>query len=147
VRRENVRYKTGFYTCVRYLPVILLVVLALSQIYLARTVSLSPWAGGGFGMFSTPDAPRSRTVRAYVLTPGVKREIAIPDSLKDAALRAAAIPTDLRLTALALGIAGAPTPEHVPPRAVLIEVWKTEYDPETLAPLPGIVKSLEVPVE
>ena len=129
------------------MPVILLVVLALSQIYLVRTVSLSPWAGGGFGMFSTPDAPRSRTVRAYVLTPGVRREVAIPDSLKDAALRAAAIPTDSRLTALALEIAGAPTPEHIPPRAVLIEVWKTEYDPETLAPSPGIVKSLEVPVE
>ncbi len=126
---------------------ILLVVLALSQIYLARTESLSPWAGGGFGMFSTPDAPRSRTVRAYVLTPGVRREVEIPDALKDATLRAAAIPTDPRLTALALEIAGVPTPEDMPPRAVLIEVWKTEYDPETLAPSPRIVKSLEVPVE
>ena len=141
------RYKTGLYACIRYLPVILLVALALSQIYLVRTVSLSPWAGGGFGMFSTPDAPGSRTVRAYVLTPGVKREVPIPDSLKDAALRAAAIPTDSRLTALALEIARVPTPERVPPRAVLIEVWRAEYDPETLAPSPSIVKSLEAPVE
>ena len=87
VRRENVRYKTLIYTCVRYLPVILLVVLASSQLYLVHTESLSPWAGGGFGMFSTPDAPRSRTVRAYVLTPGVRREVKIPDYLRDAALR------------------------------------------------------------
>ena len=141
------RYKTGLYTCIRYLPVILLVVLALSQIYLVRTVSLSPWAGGGFGMFSTPDAPRSRTVRAYVLTPGVRREVEIPDYLSNAALRAAALPTDSRLTVLALEIAGVPTPEDTPPRAVVIEVWTTGYDPETLAPSPRIVKSLEVAIE
>lgn len=126
---------------------ILLAALALSQIYLVRTVSLSPWAGGGFGMFSTPDAPRSRTVRAYVLTPGVRREVEIPGSLRDAALRAAALPTDSRLVALALEIAEVPTPEDTQPRAVVIEVWRTGYDPETLAPSPRIVKSLEVGVE
>lgn len=126
---------------------ILLVVLALSQIYLVKTASLSPWAGGGFGMFSTPDAPRSRTVRAFVLTPGVRREVEIPDYLEDAALRAAALPTDSRLTALALGIARVQTPETATPRAVVIEVWKAEYDPETLAPSPRIVKSLEAAVE
>lgn len=126
---------------------ILLTVLALSQIYLVRTASLSPWAGGGFGMFSTPDAPRSRTVRAYVLTPGVRREILLPDRLSDAALRAAAMPTDSRFRALANRIAEIETPEAVLPRAVVIEVWKIEYDPETLTPSPKIVKSLEVEIE
>lgn len=140
-------YKTELYACVRCLPAVLLVVLALSQIYLVKTTSLSPWAGGGFGMFSTPDAPRSRVVRVYVLTPGVRREVDIPGSLADAALRAAAMPTDPRLRALALEIARVPTPEAVPPRAVVVEVWRTEYDPETLAPSPRIMKSLEAPVE
>ena len=125
----------------------MLTALALSQIYLVRTASLSPWAGGGFGMFSTPDAPRSRVVRAYVLTPGVRREIPVPDYLADAALRAAAMPTDSRLAALAREIADLPTPEAGPPRAVVIEVWKAEYDPETLAPSPRIVKSLEAAIE
>lgn len=138
------RYKTGLYICIRYLPVILLTALALSQIYLARTASLSPWSGGGFGMFSTPDAPRARTVRAYVLTPGVRREIPVPKHLSTAALRAAAMPTDSRLAALAYKIAEIETPEAASPRAVVIEVWKTGYDPETLTPSPGIVKSLEV---
>jgi hypothetical protein len=131
----------------RYLPVILLTALALSQIYLARTVSLSPWAGGGFGMFSTPDAPRNRAVRAYVLTPGVRREVKIPDHLSDAALRAGAMPTDARLTALARGIAEIPTPEAVTPKAVVIEVWRAAYEPLSLAPSPRIVKSLEVLID
>lgn len=141
------KYLTGLESCIRYLPVILLTALALSQIYLVRTASLSPWAGGGFGMFSTPDAPRSRVVRAYVLTPGVRREVEIPGSLRDAALRTAAMPTDSRLAALAYKIAEIPTPEVARPHAVAIEVWKAEYDPETLAPSPRIVKSLEIGVE
>jgi hypothetical protein len=127
--------------------VILLIALALSQIYLARTASLSPWAGGGFGMFATPDAPRSRTVRAYILTPGVRREILLPDRLSGAALRAAAMPTDSRFHALAHGIAEIETPEAASPRAVVIEVWKMEYDPETLTPSPRMVKSLEVAID
>ena len=98
-------------------------------------------------MFSTPDAPRSRTVRAYILTPGVRREIILPDYLSDAALRAAAMPTDSRFRALAHRIAEIEPPETAPPRAVVIEVWKAEYDPETLAPSPRIVKSLEAAVE
>jgi hypothetical protein len=33
-----------------YLPIILLIFVALNQIRLAKTSSLSPWWGGGFGM-------------------------------------------------------------------------------------------------
>jgi hypothetical protein len=38
------------------------------QRYNVEVHEQSPWIGGGFGMFSTIDAPGSRMVRAYVLT-------------------------------------------------------------------------------
>ena len=43
-------------------PAALLVTVALGQIVLARTVDLSPWKGGGFGMFATLDGTASRYV-------------------------------------------------------------------------------------
>ena len=44
----------------------LLLSVALTQMFLAQTQNLSPWKGGGFGMFSTVDSPGMRflSVRA-----------------------------------------------------------------------------------
>ena len=56
----------------RFLPLIpplALAVVAVAQFGLAHTAPLSPWKGGGFGMFSTQDQPRARTVRLHLLTP------------------------------------------------------------------------------
>lgn len=39
-----------------------------TQRYNVEVHEQSPWTGGGFGMFSTVDAPGSRMVRAYLLT-------------------------------------------------------------------------------
>ena len=44
-------------------PTILLLV-ALLQLYLAHTANLSPWKGGGFGMFAAVDSPSMRVVAA-----------------------------------------------------------------------------------
>lgn len=41
-------------------PSILLCTIALRQIWLAKTDTLSPWKGGGFGMFSCADTPGNR---------------------------------------------------------------------------------------
>ena len=46
----------------------LLVFIVLQQRYHVETEGQTPWAGGGFGMFSTVDVPGSRMVRAYALT-------------------------------------------------------------------------------
>jgi hypothetical protein len=47
----------------------LLVAVAARQLYLSHTQRLSPWKGGGFGMFASVDLPQYRVVRAYLLTP------------------------------------------------------------------------------
>jgi hypothetical protein len=45
-----------------------LVAVALHQIYLASSAGLTPWKGGGFGMFSSPDRPSYRAVRGHLET-------------------------------------------------------------------------------
>ena len=48
----------------RWLVAIVLVVVGLLQLYLAHTVGLSPWKGGGFGMFAAIDSPSMRVLAA-----------------------------------------------------------------------------------
>ncbi len=47
----------------------LLVLVACLQLWRAHTQHLTPWKGGGFGMFSTVDAPGKRILRTYLVTP------------------------------------------------------------------------------
>ncbi len=47
----------------------LLILIACWQIYRAHEQYLTPWKGGGFGMFSTVDAPGNRILRTYLITP------------------------------------------------------------------------------
>lgn len=51
----------------RGLPAAILVLVALLQIYLTHTAHLSPWKGGGFGMFGVTDAPTMRVIQAEAL--------------------------------------------------------------------------------
>ena len=115
------------------LPVALLITVAAAQVTLARTSSLSPWKGGGFGMFSTTDDAGRRRARVFVSAPGRSEEIAIPPSLEDAARRAAALPSDAQLSRLARGVLARETRYRRPVETVRIETWRVEYAPGTLA--------------
>ena len=52
----------------RYLAPAVLSALALLQLFFGQFHNLTPWKGGGFGMFSTPDGPSARVVRVYLET-------------------------------------------------------------------------------
>ena len=82
-------------------PGVLLVATAAAQMSAAHASTLSAWKGGGFGMFSTLDAPGFRDIRIRVEAPGRSEMVAVSPSLEDAAARAAAWPTDARLRRLA----------------------------------------------
>ena len=127
---------------VRALPVALLIVVALVQIVLARSEALSPWSGGGFGMFSTLDHGSRRHLHAFVLRPGMRREVVFPNSLAEEVARALALPTEARLEDIARALALTPTPDHGPASAVQIQVWHTRFDPETLTPASRILREL-----
>jgi hypothetical protein len=47
---------------------LVLIGIACLQLYLAHSHHLTPWKGGGFGMFSTVDSQGARFLRIYLLT-------------------------------------------------------------------------------
>jgi hypothetical protein len=117
-------------------PVALLVTVACVQVTLAKTAGLSPWKGGGFGMFSTTDDPGRRHVRIFVRGPERSEEIAVPSSLEDAARRAAVLPDEARLSRLAHLVAEREQRNHRAVDEVRIEAWRLEYAPDTLTATP-----------
>ena len=80
---------------------LLLCSIASLQIFLATTKSLSPWKGGGFGMFSTVDSPDARFLRIYLINGNEETAVPLPDSLKMLGREVQTIPS----AALASGLA------------------------------------------
>jgi hypothetical protein len=108
----------------RELPGALLVALALAQIGLAFGAQLSPWKGGGFGMFSTNDHGAFRSVRVLALGAAGEERVEVPPELRRAELRVRELPSERALGALAEALAGE-APEAAALRA---EVWRVELD-------------------
>ena len=117
----------------KLLPVGLLVLVAGTQVVLSRNAALSPWKGGGFGMFSTTDDGGRRWVRVFVSAPERSEEVAIAPSLEDAARRAAVLPADYELSRLAVGVVARERRYARPVETVRIEAWRIDYAPGTLA--------------
>jgi hypothetical protein len=131
----------------RGLPVLLLVAVAAAQLVLARSEALNPWSGGGFGMFSTLDHASRRHLHAFLLRPGLRREIVPPRALEREVSRLLTLPSRRRLRALADALADTPVPDHGPPLGVQVQVWSTRFDPETLTPSSAILRELVSSVE
>jgi len=131
----------------RILPVALLLSVACAQVILTRTSGLSPWKGGGFGMFSTTDDSGRRRVRIFVSAPDRSEEIAIAPSLGDAAARAAVLPSDGQLTRLARQVIDRERRYHRPVQAVRIETWRIVYAPGTLAATPHLARDFTYRVD
>ena len=110
--------------------------IAGAQVMLATTAGLTPWKGGGFGMFATTDDGGRRYVRIFVSAPERSEEITVPPSLSDAARRAAALPGDTQLARLARGVVDRERRRQRPVDVVRIETWRIEYARETLAATP-----------
>jgi hypothetical protein len=118
----------------RLLPPLLLVVVAVVQIVLAQTGDLTPWKGGGFGMFATLDHGAYRNVDIVVAAPDRSEGLEIPESLETAVARAAAFPADWLMRALAEGVAAREKRHHRAVSRVTMTVWGTVFDPVTLRP-------------
>jgi hypothetical protein len=109
------------------LPAILLVSVACSQIVLTRTLQLSPWKGGGFGMFASLDGLGFRHVRLFVEATERSEELDLPDSLVDPATRAAVLPTNQSLTTLARQVLAHERRLDRPAARARVEVWRTQF--------------------
>lgn len=86
-------------------PVVAMIAIAGNQHYLARSKQLSPWDGGGFGMFSTCDFAEARALRVGVLlSDGVRHPAEISYEPRNVR-KLLAMPTLERTKALAVELA------------------------------------------
>lgn len=66
-------------TIIALIAPVVLVAVAVSQLFLATTRDLTPWKGGGFGMFASTDGLNYRPVQAQLLTDTDPIPIAVHD--------------------------------------------------------------------
>jgi hypothetical protein len=138
--------RAGRARALRALPCLLLVAVAAYQIALSRTSGLSPWSGGGFGMFSTTDAAPTRHLHTFAIQPGLRREIPQRRLPEDIVERAIALPTVRNLERVAEAARAIRTNDHAPASALEVQVWHTRYDPEDRRPASRMLRGLTVPV-
>ncbi len=118
---------------------LLLFGLALAQVAGFATFGLSPWKGGGFGMFSTNDHGGFRGVRVLELSSGGERRVALPQSLERLERHVREAPRRSNLERLTAELRRA-TPGLGPLR---VEVWRTQFSAADLTPERVLVASLE----
>jgi hypothetical protein len=130
-----------------WIPAIALIVVAAVQVVLTKTADLSPWKGGGFGMFATTDGTAFRYARIFVEAPGRSEELEIAPSQEIAAARAQLFPSDAMLGGLARAVLARERRYGRSVTAVRIEVWRTEFRPLTLDPTVRLLRSFVLYVD
>ncbi|HUP25817.1 MAG TPA: hypothetical protein VNB06_23110 [Thermoanaerobaculia bacterium] len=107
-----------------------LVGVAVLQIVIAFTTELTPWKGGGFGMFATSDTGGNRQVRAYEVFDDGERRLSLPrrDPLRRVMLNH---PTEQRIGAYANALAARLERRRSGLQAVRVELWRASFDPAT----------------
>ncbi len=108
----------------------LLAALALGQIGAWFGYGLSPWKGGGFGMFASTDHGGFRSVRVVELTDAGERRVALPEELERLRRHVREVPREANLRRFAAAVRA-----RAPGLAVLrVEVWRTEFAADDLTP-------------
>ena len=114
------------------IPAGLLVAVACGQVVLARSGDLTPWKGGGFGMFSTLDHGAFRRIVVVVEAPGRSETLAMPSSLRTSEARAAQYPATWLMRRLADRIAARERRYGRPVTVIRLDVLGTSFDAATL---------------
>jgi hypothetical protein len=111
----------------RCLPPALLLGVFLVQITLVRTTALTPWKGGGFGMFSTLDHGAFRRISVIVEAADRSESVDVATSLEEAEARAVACPSDRLLRELAAGVVARERRYGRPVASLTLTVWSVEF--------------------
>ncbi len=110
-----------------WLPAVILITIGLIQIVLTRTADLSPWKGGGFGMFATIDGTASRDIRVF-MEGERSEELEISPSQQVRAARTKLFPSDFMFASLAKAVAIRERRYGRPVTTIRIEVWRGEFN-------------------
>jgi len=125
-------------------PTMLLLAVASTQMMLARTALLSPWKGGGFGMFASVDGLPFRWVRLYVTAPERSEELAVPASLEDQAHRVVTWPHSAGVQGLARAVMARERRYGRPIGTVRIEIWRADIS-RSLDVSETLIRQMTVP--
>lgn len=105
------------------LPAAVLVAVAVVQLVLVRRAHLSPWKGGGFGMFAAVDGGAVRSMRILLEGPNRSEVLDVPPSLAVDAERALALPIRRLLAPLAERVAARAARRGERVTRVTVEAW------------------------
>jgi len=130
-----------------WLPPALLVAVAITQPVLVHRAHLTPWKGGGFGMFASTDGAAFRRVRMIVDRGGRSEEVESSPSLDTLELQARLFPSDRRLRRLAAALVARERRRGQPAASVRLEVWRTTFAGPGLLPIEEPIGSLVYRVE
>lgn len=118
----------GIGKAVALVPAIVLAAVAVGQMVVARTSDLSPWKGGGFGMFSTIDSPGARVLRAFLVRGGEEIPVRVPGALRELASEVRTHPSQERLDELAESLAaGTWVPYSLVPPSEHFRQLRSQY--------------------
>jgi len=140
--------KKIFAKLLSWLPCLLLLLVATNHFFLVSTQNLSPWLGGGFGMFASTDVGAARWVKATAINQqGDETVVPLKRRHKGLKYRARALPNHSQLKALAEDLwtetEKKASYSHSPLSSIRIEVWRTHYDPKSLRPRQTLVTQKE----
>jgi hypothetical protein len=110
----------------------LLICIAGQQVFLSQVHHLSPWSGGGFGMFSSLDSGYRRTLEANIEYDGIRQQQPLPKQLNDTVLDTITLPTPNNLDRLAYKLSHQLNSSMTPPYKITLSVWRTRYSPKDL---------------
>ncbi len=130
-----------------YVAPFILVCIAVLQIFLARQANLSPWKGGGFGMFSTVAKPDARIVRGYLLTDQDESfPLWLPREVDGRVRRVRCLPSPFQVEKLAHELEALPwAVGRVTPFAIRYATYRRQY--ETAHPDQAPVAAAEPPAQ
>jgi len=129
------------------IPALLLLCVGAHQVWLAHTVQISPWKGGGFGMFASTDGGLSRHFRIYLRSTERHEEVTIRGSLVDLYMRAKTFPTEAMLLRLADEVAYSAQQQGLEVVEVRVELWRMTYDADSLLPVKSLLVETTVTYE